>query len=56
MGPLAELTMLLAHGNNADDLAAAFIVLLVLLGICALALLGSKRDKRKHDRDSDSDS
>jgi len=44
--------MLLAHGNNLDDLGAALLVLFVLVVIGGVALWGGRRDKKRDADDS----
>ncbi len=45
--------MLLAHGNNLDELAAAAILLLAVAAIGLVAWIGSRRQRRRggHDRE-----
>ncbi len=42
--------MLLAHGNNLDELAAAGILLLAVAAVGLVGRLGSRR-RRRRDRD-----
>jgi len=42
--------MLLAHGNNLDELAGAGVLLLAVVLVGLVAWIGSRRERRRGDR------